>query len=307
MTDVMTRLAGANPVTSQDEASAGELTEVLERVRVAPVRAQQRLAHPRLVRSGVVLAGTAGATAAGVLVLSAGTVTPPAEAFPILRGPATDISRLVHVHAAADDAPGGLAGFSTPGAFIAALREAHPFAITAVAGETGYVVESPDGSTLCLTLARQVQTTTPPLGDITLGLVGCSATSDAEQDGFAMTAPSDGENVFAAIVPVGATVSLTDDGATTPISVNDGIATGVVPDTATLTIDVAGTSTSYAIPTPTAPGSEVWAWATRPNAGSTGPTASSAPSGATGTTGASGGSTGPTASSAPTGASGATG
>ena len=284
MTDVMTRLAAANPVASEDETSAGELTGALERVRVAPARASRRVAQPRLVRGGVALAGTAGAAAVGLLVLSAGTVTPAAEAFPILRGPATDISRLVHVHAAADGAPGALAGFSTPGSFLTALQDAHSFAIPDVAVDTGYVVESPDGSTLCLTLARQVQTTTPPLGDVTLGLVSCSATSETEQDGFVTSVPSDGENVFAAIVPAGATVSLTDDGTTTPVSVDDGIATGVVPDTATLTIDVAGTSTSYSIPT--APSTEVWAWAQRSNAGSTAPAGTSAPVAASGTTGA---------------------
>ncbi len=285
MTDVMTRLAAANPVASEEETSAAQLAGALERVRVAPARAPRRVAQPRLVRGSVALAGTAGAAAVGVLVLSAGTVAPAAQAFPILRGPATDISRLVHIHAAAEGAPGALAGFSTPGSFLAALHDAHSFAIPNLAGDTGYVVESPDGSTLCLTLARQVQTTTPPLGDVTLGLVGCAATSEAEQHGFVMSVPSDRENVFAAIVPSGATVALNDDGTTTPVSADAGIATGVVPDTATLTIDVAGTSTSYSIPT--APNGEVWAWATRSNTGSTGPTGSTAPIGASGTTGTS--------------------
>jgi hypothetical protein len=301
MTDVMTRLAAANPVASEDETSSGELTAVLERVRVAPARAPRRRAQPRLVGGGVALAGTAGAAAVGVLVLSAGTGTPPAEAFPILRGPATDISRLVHVHAATDPGLGGLAGFSTP-AFVAALQDAHSFAVPDVAGESGYVVESPDASTLCLMLARQVQTTTPPLGEITLGPVACSATSAAEQDGFATSAQSGGENVFAAIVPAGATVSLTDDRTTTAVSVSDGIATGAVTDMATLTIDVAGTSTSYSIPTTAQNSGEVW-WVTRSSDGSTGPTASSAPIGASSTTGT----TGTTASSAPIGASGTTG
>jgi hypothetical protein len=287
MTDVMTRLAAANPVASEEETSAGELTGALARVRVAPARAPRRIAQPRLVRGGVALAGTAGAAAVGVLVLSAGTVTPAAEAFPILRAPTTDISRLVHIRAAADGAPGALAGwFATPGSFLAALQDAHSFAIPDVAGDTGYVVASPDGSTLCLTLARQVQTTTPPLGDVTLGLVSCSATSEAEQDGLVMSLPYDGENVFAAIVPSGATVALTDDATTTPVSVDDGIATGVASDTATVTIDVAGTSTSHSIPTAT--DSEVWAWSTRSNAGSTGPTGSTAPIGASATTGPSG-------------------
>jgi hypothetical protein len=286
MTDVMTRLAAANPVAREEETSAGELTGALERVRVAPAGASRRVAQPRLVRGGVALAGTAGVAAVGVLVLSAGTVTPAAEAFPILRGPATDISRLVHVHAATDGAPGASAGFSTPGSFLSALEDAHAFVVPNVSGlEKGYVVESPDGQTLCLTIARQLNYT-GPLGTITSGTVDCDPASTAEQSGFVTSVPAGSDNAFAAIVPAGATASLTEDGATTPVSVDDGITTGVVPDTATLTIEVAGTSTSYTIPT--APNSAVWAWSSRSNANPTGPTGSSAPIGATGTTGASG-------------------
>ncbi|MGD0981623.1 MAG: hypothetical protein ABR946_09110 [Solirubrobacteraceae bacterium] len=286
MTDVMTRLAAANPVAAEEETSAGVLTGALERVRVAPGRATRRDAQPRLVRGGFALAGTAGAAAVGVLVLSAGTVTPTAEAFPILRGPATDISRLIHIRAAADSAPGALAGFSAPGSFLSALQDAHAFAVPNVSGlEMGYVVESPNDQTLCLTIARQLNYTGSP-GTITSGTVDCDPASTAEQAGFVTSVPTGSEDAFAAIVPAGATVSLTEDGTTTPVSVDDGIATGVVPDTATLTIDVAGTSTSY--PVSTAPSNKVWAWSTRTNAGPTGPIGSSAPVGASGSTVASG-------------------
>lgn len=63
-------------------------------------------------------------------------------------------------------------------------QNAHSFAMPDVAGETGYVVASTDGSTLCLVLARQFPAATPPLSDITLGLVGCAATSETQRDGL---------------------------------------------------------------------------------------------------------------------------
>ena len=281
MTDVMTRLAAANPVADAD-ATHASLTGALERVRAAPAGAPRREPQAQLVRGGLALAATAGAATVGVFVLSVGTGPSPAQAFPILREHGTDISRLIR------RAPEYLAsnGFGAPGSFIQALQDAHAFAVPNVSGlEMGYVVESPDDQTLCLTIARQLNYT-GPLGTITSGTVDCDPTSTAEQSGFVTSVPAGSESVFAAIVPAGATVSLTEDGTTTSVSVDAGIATGVVPDTATLAIDVAGTSTSYLIPT--ASNNEVWAWSTRSNAGSTGPTGGSASIGASGTTGASG-------------------
>jgi len=240
---------------------------------LAPARASRRVAQPRLVRGGVALAGTAGRSGRGPARPLAGTVTP-------LRRRSRS-SAAGHRHQPARPRPrrsGRRAGRA--GRFL------HARVIPDGASGRALVRDSGCGGRhrLCRRermearcasrWRRQVQTTTPPLGDVTLGLVSCSTTSETEQDGFVTSVPSDGENVFAAIVPAGATVSLTDDGTTTPVSVDDGIATGVVPDTATLTIDVAGTSTSYSIPT--APSTEVWAWAQRSNAGSTAPAGTSA-------------------------------
>jgi hypothetical protein len=90
------------------------------------------------------------------------------------------------------------------------------------------------------------------------------------------------------------------------LALDDGIATGVAPDTATLTIDVAGTSTSYSMPT-AEPG-DVWAWASRSSTGSTGTTGGGAPTGASSLTGAANaGSSGASGTNAPVGPSGTTG
>jgi hypothetical protein len=76
------------------------------------------------------------------------------------------------------------------------------------------------------------------------GPVACASTAVAERSslvavGGAGSYQTDG-NVFVALIPTGATVEVTDNGTTTPVPVNDGIATGVAPPTATLTTNIAG-------------------------------------------------------------------
>ena len=51
-----------------------------------------------------------------------------------------------------------------------------------------------------------------------------------------------GDYDFWALVPAGGSAQLTDDESTTTVPINDGIATGVVHDSATLTVQVGGST-----------------------------------------------------------------
>ena len=337
MTDLKDRIGAANPIT-EDDLSEDDLTPSLDAVWMAvesesvPTRHSPRTRYVRTVmatrRGWVALAGTTSAAVVAVLVFSAGTSPAPAQAFPILRTHGTDISSDVFRNKTS--VRHAIMGSMTPGDFFAALKDAHSFPMPADSGwaRTGYVVESPDGSTLCLFMMGQAV-------DHQLVQVGytCNPTAQVEQNGLiaglqygitpcdtqtlspeqcarniAASANSDVDPEYgvAVLVPSGGSVEVTDNGVTTPLAVNGGIATAIVQPSGTFAITVNGvTQTQQYPPTtpPTNPSSSPTPAPTSGATSSTGATGSTAASGATGPTAA----TGTTGASPTTGASGTTG
>jgi hypothetical protein len=276
-------------------------------------------------RGWVALAGTTSAAVVAVLVFSAGTSPAPAQAFPILRTHGTDISG--DVFRSKTSVRHAMMGSMTPGDFFAALKDAHSFPMPADSGwaRTGYVVASPDGSTLCLFMMGQAV-------DHQLVQVGytCNPTAQVEANGLiagleygitpcdtqtlspeqcarniAASANSDVDPEYgvAVLVPTGGTVTVTDNGVTTPLAVNGGIATAIVQPSGTFAITVNGVTQTQQYPpttTPTNPSTSPTPAPTSSATSSTGATGSTAASGATGTSAA-------TAATGTTGASGTTG
>jgi hypothetical protein len=251
MTDLEAQIRAVNPIsvsdlTEDDLPSFDVVWLAAERAPLTPRRGPRaRFVRSVLTtrRGWIALASTTGAGAAvlAALVLSAGTSPTPAQAFPILKQRGIDISSNASVrHALASWLPSATALF-------AALRSAHSFPIPAGAGDrgVGYLLQSPDGISLCLVI-REIGAAGRPgtLVHSAFGPVACASTAAAERSGLvavggAASYQTDG-NVFVALIPTGATVEVTDNGTTTPVAVNDGIATGVAPPTATLTTNIAG-------------------------------------------------------------------
>ena len=195
------------------------------------------------LRRPVVLGGTAGvvgATLAAVLLLSAGGAPTAAQALPILATRATPVAAIHHrgslsalLHSA-DTSTGGSA-VSGDTSWPTSWGPVHQFSL---AGATafGYVVQSSDGSTLCVVLVSQPGTT------VAYAARTCAPTVSAAQQGLVLSTRdwSPGDYNFVALVPTGGNVTLTDDGTTTSVPVDaNGIAGGVVHDNATLSIQVA--------------------------------------------------------------------
>ncbi len=298
MTDLAARLRAANPLASHDLGER-ELREIWRGLDLpVPAHARRRFAG----RGLGVLAGGAATVAAAVLILSPpGTRTPAAQAFPILRTAGTDVHEEV------------LSAAGTPLAELPAtdlqqaLQTAHPFAMPAQPGfETnGYVLTSADGNTLCLLLSAAATD-----GHPTLIGGGCGDAAQVDMSGLITGLPyevgdcstcaqSDAQHEFAALVPPGATVTLTQGGSTTSVPVTDGIATGIATAPATLTITnasgvpltqnyVVHTSGADTVPAsgPATPGAASGATSA---SGATGATGATSAAGATGT----GGGTGP--------------
>lgn len=298
MTDLSARLRAANPLAVGDIAER-ELREIWNRLALP---APGRVRRPPSPRRLVALAGAAGAVVAAVLLLSpAGTSTPAAQAFPILRSAGTD------VHGVVLSAAGTPLAELTPPDYVRALQSAHPFAMPAQPGfvTAGYVLTSADGNTLCLLLSATADTGHPQL----IG-GGCGDAAQVEQSGLITALPyevgdcptcaqSDTQHEFAALVPQDATVTLTQGSSTTSVAVTGGVATGIATSPATLTIT-----------NPTGvPLTQSYVVSTSDASPGTGPPT---PSPATGTTAATGptagtGATGPTADAGTTGTTGPTG
>jgi hypothetical protein len=301
MTDLEAQIRAVNPMgvndlTEDDLPSFDVVWLAAERASLTPRRGPRvRFVRTALTtrRGWIALASTTGTGAAVVaaLVLSAGTAPTPAQAFPILKKRGIDISSNASVsHALASWLPSATALFG-------ALQTAHSFPIPAGSGDTGvgYLLASPDGSSLCLVL-REFGAAGQPgsLVHSAFGPVVCSSTADAEQSGLVAVggaAPyqTDG-NVFVALIPTGATVEVTDNGTTAPVPVNDGIATGVAPPTATLTTNIAGVTQTTQLAAsaepwwPPAPSSASGATSSTSTSGSTAGSGATATSGTTGTT-----------------------
>jgi hypothetical protein len=145
----------------------------------------------------------------------------------------------------------------------------HQFTV-AGANVDGYVVQSTDGSTICMVLMSQ-----PAPGSTTAYAARtCAPASSAEQQGMLLATPdwTSGDYNFVVLVPTSGTVTLADDGTTTNVPVSTlGIAGGMVHDNATISLQV---------------GSSVQTGQVGPNAqtASPGPSGSGASTGATGAT-----------------------
>jgi hypothetical protein len=104
------------------------------------------------------------------------------------------------------------------------------------------VLESPDASTLCV-----LAIPTPAVDAHGVTAAGaCSPTTDAEHSGLTMSfAFVPGEQDCAALVPTGGSAEMTENGATTPLPLIDGVASGSVQGAATLTIQVGDSTRNY--------------------------------------------------------------
>ena len=193
-------------------------------------------------RRPLVLGGTAGvvgATLAAALLLSAGGAPTAAQALPILATRATPVAAIPHrtsllalLHSA--DTGSGASVVSGDTSWPASWGPVHQFSLAGSA-TFGYVVQSSDGSTLCVVLVS------PPGTTVAYAARTCAPTASAEQQGLVLTTRdwSPGDYNFVALVPTGGNVTLTDDGTTTNVPVDaNGIAGGVVHDNATLSIQV---------------------------------------------------------------------
>lgn len=179
---------------------------------------------------------TAGVVAA-VLLLSGGVTPSVASAFPILARPTVDLSHRIGVERAL------VARRIAPNVAAASLRRAHEFT---TANGNGFAFETTDGTQICIV-------TYPPPGFLPgqpdAHNAGCAATADALQHGILAAAAwgngSQQLQTYEALVPTGGSLAVTSDGTTTSVPVGaDGIATGVVNQTTTVTLTVGDSSIS---------------------------------------------------------------
>jgi hypothetical protein len=200
------------------------------RVAEQPDARSPRTPLRRPLLLGGAAAGVFAAALAATLLLSAGGAPTAAHALPILATRATPVaavprraSLLALLHSAdtgGDTSWGPVHQFSVAGGA--------PF---------GYVVQSSDGSTLCLVVVS------PPGTTVAYAARTCAPTASVEQQGLTLATRdwSPGDYNFVAVVPSGGNVTLSDDGATSNVAVDaNGIAGGVVHDNATLSIQVGG-------------------------------------------------------------------
>jgi hypothetical protein len=213
------------------------------------IAADLRRREPRLTfrarnpRHRAAIFGGASAAAAAVVavLLTMGPSNRPNVTLPVLAQPVAYISRDIR-HSMASQ-PQLLAGFGGPGAVRAALNNARSFPTP---NGTGYVLQNPDGSKLC---AADVTPLVTPAGKVLPPVVSwtCSPTATVAQQGLVITVGSQTANTFIALVPAGASVDLTSNGVQTPVTVDSGVATGVVDSDATLSIHVGGAINSQPV------------------------------------------------------------
>ncbi len=243
MTDLQSRLAHLNPVDENDlepsiqafwrqldapapRQHAGE--RQLRRTADVGPRLLSRARRPLMLGSASSLLAAAAAFA--IVLLSAGGAPSAAQAFPILRTATVDLhTRIV--------APQGL--------LEPALRSAHAFS---EAYGTGYVVETRDGGTICMLIPSPSSSPTglaTPLGPA-IPLLACASTRSLAQHGalFTIHERAGSSDAFVALVPTGGRLSVTANGASAAVPVHNGIATGVVRRTETLSLRVARLTTS---------------------------------------------------------------
>jgi hypothetical protein len=79
-------------------------------------------------------------------------------------------------------------------------------------------------------------------------LAKCGASGTVEHRGLLTSwSWASGQYGFLALVPTGASVSLTSDGATSAVPVSDAIASGVVTSATTVTIQIANSTVTHQI------------------------------------------------------------
>jgi hypothetical protein len=173
----------------------------------------------------VALAGSAcgvAATVAAALLFSTGSAVTAAQAFPLLKKPASPLSAHPALAKRLDAESGnGVPAFQTIHAFSGV-------------GYSGYLSQVSLGgmNMLCLGFATTGGTS---------GRGGCSATAQAERHGITLT---DGGR-FVVLVPTGGSVTLATGGHSTAVAIDgSGIASGTVGAPATLTVSVGGTTTT---------------------------------------------------------------
>lgn len=177
--------------------------------------------------------GVVAATVAAVVLLSAGGAPTAAQALPILATRPTPAA-VAH-HASLVRMLQGVSsgdGASWPTSW----GPVHQFSMAAT-NLYGYVVESTDGSTLCMVLVSAPA----PASTTAYAARTCAPTSSAEQQGMLLATAdwTPGDYEFVVLVPTGGTVTLTDDGTTTNVPVTAlGIAGGVVHDNATVSLQI---------------------------------------------------------------------
>ena len=202
-----------------------------ERRHTAPASVPAPLAGriERRPRRSLMLGGSAlgvAAAAAAVFLLSAGGVPTAAQAFPLLKKPASPLG--AHPGLAKRLHPASNAG-------IPAFESIHAFA---GAGYSGGLSQVNVGgvSMICLAFTNAGGNS---------GRVGCSATRQAERDGITLT---DGVR-FVVLVPAGGSVEIATGGHSTAVPVDgSGIASGTVERPAILTVRVGGSITTTNLP-----------------------------------------------------------
>jgi hypothetical protein len=230
----------------------------------APRRRTTRRLRPLILGS---TSGVVAATVAAVLLLSAGGAPTAAQALPILATRANPAAVAHHASLVRM-----LQGFSSGdgASWPTSWGAVHQFSLAAT-NLDGYVVQSTDGSTICMVL----MSTPAPASTTAYAARTCATASSAEQQGMLLATPdwTSGDYNFVVLVPSGGAVTLTDDGTTTTVPVTAlGIAGGVVHDNGTISLQV---------------GSSVQTSQVGPSA----QTAPAGPSGSTASTGAAGATT----------------
>jgi hypothetical protein len=233
MTDLQSRVAYANPVDENDLAPSVQAFwrqldapssrqhpggRLLRRTADIGPRRLSRVHRPLMLGSASSLLAAAATLA--VVLLPAGGSPSAAQAFPILRTATVDLhTRLV--------APQGL--------FLgSALASAHAFSEPY---GTGYVVDTRDGGTICMLIPSP---SSAPTGSA-IPLLACASTRSLEQQGalFTIHENAGSPDAFVALVPRGGRLTVTANGTTSAVPVQNGIATGVVRRTETLSLRVA--------------------------------------------------------------------
>jgi hypothetical protein len=187
-------------------------------------------------RCWIAIAATGGAAVIAALALSAGTTPTPAQAFPILKQHPIDVTSVL------------ARGVRTSLMRRLALEHARAFA---AASGTAYVTQTSNG--LCVVVPNLVPNAPPAGQQIPAGATGtvwgCASLANMEREGQILTlGPSPGAYEFVAMVPVGGSVDLTLNGTTTTVPVNDdGIASGIVHENATVSVHVGNSNLTTAL------------------------------------------------------------